>query len=198
VSQSRPDSLVDAASDDSGIGTVRGRSLLERSDLVLAFARIARQWAVNVPDPWRQPDGLANGLGLSATIIADWEGVQIQATDGNSRLASFVAASPTGVDMDRVACTMRANRIFDAIARLCRASRTARTSRGWATLRQQLGWRRSAISRCSPHSTPFRQLAVEVTRQIERFPSRATRERSHCRRGIAAESHRPSYRDPEP
>jgi hypothetical protein len=94
--------------------------------------------------PWRQPDGLANGLGLSATIIADWEGVQIQATDGTSRLASFVAASPTGVDMDRVACTMRANRIFDAITRRCMASRTARPSRGqsWATGWQQIDCRR--------------------------------------------------------
>jgi hypothetical protein len=30
------------------------------------------------------------------------------------------------------------------------------------------------------------------------FLQGATRERSHCRKGIAAESYRPSYRDPEP
>jgi uncharacterized membrane protein YjjP (DUF1212 family) len=107
MSQSRPDSSVNAALDDSGIGTLRGRSLLERSDLVPAFARVLHANGQSTYQTLAVAGRLANGLGLSATIIAGWEGVQIRATDGNSRLASFVAASPTGVDMDRVAGTMR-------------------------------------------------------------------------------------------
>src|SRR5580698_6051230 len=114
MSQSRPDSSLDAASDDSGIGTVRGRSLLERSDLILAFARVLHVNGQSTNQTLAAAGRLAKGLGLSTTIIADWEGVQIRATDGNLQLASFVAASPTGVDMDRVACTMRAIGKVDA------------------------------------------------------------------------------------
>ena len=114
MSQSRPDSSVDAASDVSGIGALRGRSLLERSDLVLAFARVLHANGQSTDQTLAVAGRLANGLGLSATIIAGWEGVQIRAADGNSLLASFVAASPTGVDMDRVAGTMRAVARVDA------------------------------------------------------------------------------------
>ena len=114
MSQSRPDSSVDAASDDSGIGTLRGRSLLERSDLVLAFARVLHANGQSTNQTLAAAERLTKGLGLGGTIIADWEGVQILGTDGHARLASFVAASPTGVDMDRVACAMRAIGKLDA------------------------------------------------------------------------------------
>src|ERR1700689_2120161 len=107
MSQSRPDSPVDAVSDDSGIGAARGRSLPERSGLVLAFARVLHVNGQSTNQTLAAAERLTKGLGLGGTIIADWEGVQILATDGNSRLASFVAASPTGVDMDRVAYAMK-------------------------------------------------------------------------------------------
>jgi uncharacterized membrane protein YjjP (DUF1212 family) len=114
MSQARPDSPVDAVSDDFGIGADRGRSLPERSDLVLAFARELHVNGQSTNQTLAAAERLTKGLGLGGTIIADWEGVQILATDGNARLASFVAASPTGVDMDRVARAMRAIGKLDA------------------------------------------------------------------------------------
>ncbi len=114
MSQPLPDSSLAASFDESGIGAVRGRSLQERSDLVLAVARVLHVNGQSTNQTLAAAERLTKGLGLGATIIADWEGVQILATDGNARLASFVAASPTGVDMDRVACAMRAIGKLDA------------------------------------------------------------------------------------
>src|ERR1700691_2910348 len=114
MSQSRPDSPVDAVSDDSGIGAARDRSLAERSDLVLAFVRVLHVNGQSTNQTLAAAEQLTKSLNLDATIIADWEGVQILAADGDARLASFVAASPTGVDMDRVACAMRAIGKLDA------------------------------------------------------------------------------------
>ena len=107
MSQPLPDKPVGIFG-DSGIGAVRGCSLAERSDLVLAFARVLHTNGQSTNQTLAAAERLTRSLGLGATIIADWEGVQILATDGNAQLASFVAASPTGVDMDRVACAMRA------------------------------------------------------------------------------------------
>ena len=114
MSQSRSDSPVDAVSDDSGIGAARDRSLLERSDLVLVFARVLHVNGQSTNQTLAAAERLTKGLGLGGMIIADWEGVQILATDGNARLASFGEASPTGMDMDRVACAMRAIGKLDA------------------------------------------------------------------------------------
>jgi uncharacterized membrane protein YjjP (DUF1212 family) len=113
MSQPLPDKLVGIFG-DSGIGAVRGCSLAERSDLVLAFARVLHTNGQSTNQTLAAAERLTRSLGLGATIIADWEGVQILATDGNAQLASFVAASPTGVDMDRVACAMRAIGKLDA------------------------------------------------------------------------------------
>ncbi len=113
MSQPLPDNSVGIFG-DSGIGGVRGCSLAERSDLVLAFARVLHANGQSTNQTLAAAERLSKGLGLGVTIIADWEGVQILATDGNARLASFVAASPTGVDMDRVACAMRAIGKLDA------------------------------------------------------------------------------------
>jgi uncharacterized membrane protein YjjB (DUF3815 family) len=92
--QSLPDSSVE----------VQGGSLLERSELVLALARVLHANGQSTHQTLAAAERLASALGLSATILADWDGVQIRAADGDSQLASFVAASPTGVDMDRVVC----------------------------------------------------------------------------------------------
>src|SRR5580700_6509213 len=113
MSQPLPDKPVGIFG-DSGIGAVRGSSLAERSDLVLAFARVLHTNGQSTNQTLAAAERLTRSLGLGATIIADWEGVQILATDGNAQLASFVAASPTGVDMDRVACAMRAIGKLDA------------------------------------------------------------------------------------
>jgi uncharacterized membrane protein YjjP (DUF1212 family) len=96
--QSLPDSSVEAQ---------RG-SLLERSELVLAVAGVLHANGQSTHQTLAAAERLASGLGISVTISADWEGVQIRAADGDSQLVSCVAARPTGVDMDRVVCAMGA------------------------------------------------------------------------------------------
>src|SRR5262249_60792485 len=51
---------------------------------------------------------LCRSLGLRATIIPRWGELQLQATDGDAQSTALAAASPGGVDMERVAAATRA------------------------------------------------------------------------------------------
>ncbi|TMF07913.1 MAG: threonine/serine exporter family protein, partial [Chloroflexi bacterium] len=51
---------------------------------------------------------VGDALGLRAKLMPRWGALQLQAEDGDARGIFAVAADPTGVDMDRVASTMRA------------------------------------------------------------------------------------------
>jgi uncharacterized membrane protein YjjP (DUF1212 family) len=82
--------------------------LHERSDLVLAFARVLHENGQSTDETVAAAGRLSNKLGLDGTLIPGWGELQLQAADGATRLASVVAASPEGVDMDRVASAMRA------------------------------------------------------------------------------------------
>src|SRR5262249_11571252 len=83
-------------------------SLQEQSDLVLAFARVLHVNGESTDETMAAAERLSNALGLCATIIPRWGELQLQATDGDTGLVSVVAASPTGVDMDRVASALQA------------------------------------------------------------------------------------------
>ena len=83
-------------------------SLQERSDLVLTFAQVLHVNGQSTDDTVAAAERLSNSLGLRATIIPRWGELQLQATDGTARLVSLGTASPTGVDMERVASAMRA------------------------------------------------------------------------------------------
>src|SRR5882757_8653244 len=83
-------------------------NLLERSDLVLAFARVLHVNGQSTEETVAAAERLSNSLGLRATLIPGWGDLQLQATDGSARLVSIMAASPTGVDMDRVASATQA------------------------------------------------------------------------------------------
>jgi uncharacterized membrane protein YjjP (DUF1212 family) len=83
-------------------------NLVERSDLVLTFARILHVNGQSTGETVAAAERLSNSLGLRATIIPRWGELQLQATDGSARLVSIMAASPTGVDMDRVASATQA------------------------------------------------------------------------------------------
>ena len=83
-------------------------NLQERSDLVLTFARVLHVNGQSTDETLAAAERLGNKLNLRAMIIPRWGELQLQATDGTARLVSIGAASPTGVDMDRVACAMRA------------------------------------------------------------------------------------------
>jgi len=87
-------------------------TLQERSDLVLTFARVLHVNGQSTHETVAAAERLSKSLGLRATIIPRWGELELQATDGTASLVSIEAASPTGVDMDRVASAMGA---FDEV-----------------------------------------------------------------------------------
>jgi hypothetical protein len=89
-------------------------TLQERSDLVLTYARVLYVNGQSTDETLTAAEHVGNKLNLRGTIIPRWGELQLQATDGTARLVSIGAASPTGVDMDRVASAMRAIDEMDA------------------------------------------------------------------------------------
>src|SRR5262245_6393431 len=83
-------------------------TLQERSDLVLAFARLLYVNGQSTDDTLTAAWRLCSNLGLRATIIPRWGELQLQAADGNAQLLSLAAANPEGVDMERVAAATSA------------------------------------------------------------------------------------------
>ena len=81
-------------------------TLQERCDLVLALARVLYINGQSTHETMTAAERLSNRLGLRAMIIPSWEELELHATDGTARLVAVEAASPTGVNMDRVASAM--------------------------------------------------------------------------------------------
>jgi uncharacterized membrane protein YjjP (DUF1212 family) len=82
-------------------------TLQERSDLVLAFARVLYVNGQATEQVVRAAETLGRSLGMHAKIIPRWAELQLQADDKAGSLLASVPADPTGVNMDRVAATMR-------------------------------------------------------------------------------------------
>jgi len=82
-------------------------SLQERSDLVLAFAQVLHENGQSTDDTVAAAQRVSSNLGLRATIVPGWGELQLQAADGPARQVSLAAASPIGVDMERVSSAMR-------------------------------------------------------------------------------------------
>jgi uncharacterized membrane protein YjjP (DUF1212 family) len=83
-------------------------SLQERSDLVLTFAQVLHENGQSTDDTLVAAERLSNSLNLRSQLIPRWGDLALEASDGGSKLASLVAANPTGVEMERVASAMRA------------------------------------------------------------------------------------------
>jgi uncharacterized membrane protein YjjP (DUF1212 family) len=83
-------------------------TLDERSNLVLAFARVLFINGQATEQTVSAAECLARALGLRAKVMPRWGELQLQSENKDATLVSQVAADPTGVDMDRVASTMRA------------------------------------------------------------------------------------------
>lgn len=83
-------------------------TLQERSNLVLAFARVLYVNGQSTDQTLAAGERLGDTLGLRAKIMPRWGELQLQVEDRDTRLTSAVAADPTGVDMDRVVSTARA------------------------------------------------------------------------------------------
>ena len=84
-------------------------SLLERSDLVLSFARVLHVNGQSTDETVTAAERFGSHLGLRASIIPRWGALQLQARDDGDSLVCVVAADPTGVDMNRVAAAMATN-----------------------------------------------------------------------------------------
>src|SRR4051794_1185062 len=83
-------------------------NLEEQSDVVLTLGQALHVNGQSTDDTLAATKRLSNSLGLRATIIPRWGELQLEAIEGTTRLVSLVEASPTGVQMERVASAMKA------------------------------------------------------------------------------------------
>jgi uncharacterized membrane protein YjjP (DUF1212 family) len=83
-------------------------TLEERSDLVLASARVLYVNGQSTDQTVAAAGRLGDTLGLRSRVMPRWGELQLQAEDKDNRLVAAVPAEPVGVEMDRVASTMRA------------------------------------------------------------------------------------------
>jgi uncharacterized membrane protein YjjP (DUF1212 family) len=82
-------------------------TLEQRSNLVLAFARVLYVNGQATEQTVTAAEQLGRTLGLRAQVMPRWGELRLQSEDEDGRLISQVAADPTGVDMDRVASAAR-------------------------------------------------------------------------------------------
>ena len=83
-------------------------TLEERSNLVLVFARVLYLNGQATDQTLDAAERLGDTLELRGKLMPRWGELQLQAEDSHARLISAVVADPAGVNMDRVASTMRA------------------------------------------------------------------------------------------
>src|SRR6266446_220802 len=83
-------------------------TLEERSTLVLAFTRVLYVNGQDTDQTLDAAERLGAALRVRSKVMPRWGELQLQADDRDARLISAVEADPAGVEMDRVASTMRA------------------------------------------------------------------------------------------
>src|SRR5262245_19855114 len=88
----------------SGAGLTRE----ERSNLILSFARVLYVNGESTSQTLRTAERLSNCLGFRATIFPHWGKLEVHTEDTDGKFISAVEAAPAGVNMDRVASTLRA------------------------------------------------------------------------------------------
>ena len=80
----------------------------ERSNLILACARVLFANGESTQRTLYAAERLGNRLGLRATLFPHWGELEVQTEDSEGKSVSALEATPSGVDMDRVASTLRA------------------------------------------------------------------------------------------
>ena len=80
----------------------------ERGDLVLTFARTLFVNGQATDQTLAAAERLARAVGLGGNVTARWGELQLRSDGKDHAVVAQVAADPAGVDMDRVASTMRA------------------------------------------------------------------------------------------
>jgi uncharacterized membrane protein YjjP (DUF1212 family) len=99
----------------------------ECSNLVLSVARVLYVNGESTHQTVAAAERVSRSLGLRATILPRWGELEIQTEevqteDSDGRLVSAMEASPTGVDMERVASTL------SAVEKLCDGQLAPRTA----------------------------------------------------------------------
>jgi uncharacterized membrane protein YjjP (DUF1212 family) len=79
----------------------------ELSDLILSFARVLYINGDSTHQTLEASQRVCNCLGFRATLFPHWGQLEIQSEDSNGKVLSAIGAAPTGVNMDRVASTLR-------------------------------------------------------------------------------------------
>ena len=79
----------------------------ERSHLILTFARVLFDNGESTQLTVSTAERLGQCLGLRATIFPRWGELEVQTEDADGTSISAISAAPIGVDMDRVASTLR-------------------------------------------------------------------------------------------
>ena len=79
----------------------------ERSNLILALARVLFINGESTQQSLRIAERASNCLGFHATILPHWGELEVHTEDTHGKIISAVEAAPSGVDMDRVASTLR-------------------------------------------------------------------------------------------
>jgi len=79
----------------------------ERSNLILAFSRVLYINGESTDQTVRAAERVGNCLGSRVTIFPHWGELEVRAEDTDGRFVSSIEAAPAGVDMDRVASTLR-------------------------------------------------------------------------------------------
>src|SRR6202030_509335 len=108
MSQPLPKCATAARFERSTVDKAADRSILERSDLVLAYAHVLHTNGQSTHETVQATERLGTQLGLRATMIAHWEELELRAQDGTGSQVSFERGSPTAVNMHRVALAMSA------------------------------------------------------------------------------------------
>jgi len=82
-------------------------TLKERAGLVLTFARVLYVNGESTDETLAAGERLSNKLCVRAKIMPHWGELELQAEDTDGSFISAIEAAPSGVDMDRVASTLR-------------------------------------------------------------------------------------------
>ena len=78
------------------------------SNLILALARVLYINGESTDETLGAVQRLSKFMGFRATIFPQWGELEVQTADVGGKVISTVEADPSGVDMDRVASTLRA------------------------------------------------------------------------------------------
>src|SRR5262252_4510583 len=79
----------------------------ECSNVILAFARVLYINGESTHQTLAAAERLSNCLGFRATIFPHWGELEIQTEHTDSKFFSAIEAAPSGVEMERVASTLR-------------------------------------------------------------------------------------------